>query len=351
LSRNAISIWIVPAEFLDVNYGRWLKQYLTSDVTLLRLHRFEPHDLQFQDALVSSVILTFRANKPTANHEVILSGGGILLEPRFRGCVKNDKLVATEKWGPLFDGAHNQIAFAPADKSQSHIAVGDLFFVKRGIATGANDFFILTREQAADLKLPSRYLRPILPSPRNVASSVIETNSNGFPRGLPELVLIDCDLPLEQIRTEEPELFAYLQSGEEQRIDEGYLATHRGRWYRQESRPPPPIVCTYMARQTNGRGLRFIRNKSSATALNVYLLLYPKPNLASMMEANSSIIERVFEALCEAATHLIPGGRVYGGGLRKIEPRELASIRLPQWLADEYPSLIQFRLEREIATN
>ena len=106
-----------------------------------------------------------------------------------------------------------------------------------------------------------------------------------------------------------------------------------------------------MARQRNGRGLRFIRNKSSATALNVYLLLYPKPNLASMIETDSSVIERVFEALCGAASHLIPGGRVYGGGLRKIEPRELALIRLPQWLADEYSSLIQFRLERELATH
>ena len=168
---------------------------------------------------------------------------------------------------------------------------------------------------------------------------------------MPELVLIDCDLPLGKIRAQEPELFAYLQLGKEQQIDEGYLATHRGRWYRQEFRPPAPIVCTYMGRQTNGRGLRFIRNKSSATALNVYLLMYPKPNLASMMRTDSTIIERVFEALCEIASHLIPAGRVYGGGLRKIEPRELASICLPQWLADEYPSLIHFRLERETATS
>jgi methylase of polypeptide subunit release factors len=171
LSKKAISIWIVPAEFLDVNYGRWLKQYLTHDVTLLRLHRFEPDDLQFHDALVSSVILSFRTDKPAADHEVVFSGGGTLLKPKFRKSFNINSLVPTEKWGPLFDVGRSQIDSVSAEKPSSHFTVGDLFSVKRGIATGANDFFILPRERAAELRLPSRYLRPILPGPRNVTNS------------------------------------------------------------------------------------------------------------------------------------------------------------------------------------
>jgi methylase of polypeptide subunit release factors len=34
LAEGGVGVWIMPAEFLDVNYGRALKEYLTSRVTL-----------------------------------------------------------------------------------------------------------------------------------------------------------------------------------------------------------------------------------------------------------------------------------------------------------------------------
>ena len=40
LAPGAISAWLVPSEFFDVNYGAPLKQYLLERVSLLRLHRY-----------------------------------------------------------------------------------------------------------------------------------------------------------------------------------------------------------------------------------------------------------------------------------------------------------------------
>ena len=48
---------------MDVNYGKAVKHYLLSRVTLLHIHRFDPNDVQFADALVSSAVVWFR-NKP-----------------------------------------------------------------------------------------------------------------------------------------------------------------------------------------------------------------------------------------------------------------------------------------------
>ena len=54
LADDGLGCWLVPSEFMDVNYGQQLKEYLTTCVSLLRIHRFSPTELQFGDALVSS---------------------------------------------------------------------------------------------------------------------------------------------------------------------------------------------------------------------------------------------------------------------------------------------------------
>ena len=45
-----------------------------------------------------------------------------------------------------------------------HETLGDLFSIKRFIATGANNFFILPRLKAKALDIPERFQKPILPS-------------------------------------------------------------------------------------------------------------------------------------------------------------------------------------------
>ena len=72
---------------------------------------------------------------------------------------------------------------------------------------------------------------------------------------------------------------------------------------------------------------RFILNRSQATAANVYLLLYPKPALTRALAGTPGLDLRIWEFLnaIDAAT-LLGEGRVYGGGLYKMEPKELANV-------------------------
>ena len=53
MSPDGLACWVIPAEFMDVNYGREIKEYLLDRVTLIRVHRFDANDLQFDNALVS----------------------------------------------------------------------------------------------------------------------------------------------------------------------------------------------------------------------------------------------------------------------------------------------------------
>jgi len=63
-----------------------------------------------------------------------------------------------------------------------------------------------------------------------------------------------------------------------------------------------------------------------ATAANVYLMLYPKPALAVALSKKPELNRSVWQALSEISDETLMGeGRVYGGGLHKLEPKELGN--------------------------
>ena len=268
-------------------------------------------------ALVSSAIVIFEKCKPEPGHEVALSFGGTLTEPAKIERVKLDELRASKKWSSLARQGGN-------GRKAGLVTLGDLFTMKRGLATGNNGFFIVPRAKVRELGIPPSCIRPILPSPRFLKLEVIEADGDGWPVLEQQLGLIDCGLSEEEIGRKWPRFAQYLEAGKKQGVHQGYLASRRVPWYSQEKREPAPFVCTYMGRSLE-RPFRFIWNRSRATAANVYLLLYPKAHVVHNLTEKA---EAALEALRAIhAEHFISEGRVYGGGLHKMEPAEL--MRLP----------------------
>jgi len=214
------------------------------------------------------------------------------------------------------------------NSQEQPLKLKDLFTIKRGLATGANNFFVLTPEQVSDYKLPLEFLKPVLPSPRLLLVDEIEGDRLGNPIIDRQLFLLSCDLPPLEVKAKYPSLWEYLQVGVREGICDRYLCNHRTPWYSQEKRPPSPFLCTYMGRQDTGRGrpFRFILNHSMATATNVYLMLYPKPALAKVLLEKPELLKEVWQALDRMDDEVLMGeGRVYGSGLHKLEPRELGN--------------------------
>jgi len=298
-----------------------VKQYLLERVTLLHIHRFDPNDVQFADALVSSAIVWFRNEAPPAGHEVNFTFGGTLFEPRLSRHVSARALASEPKW--------TRFPAADVRSDTGAATLGDFFQIKRGLATGDNSYFILAEEEIAARGLPREVFTPILPSPRYLQHNEVKPRKDGSPDIERRRFLLDTKLSEDDIRKRFPSLAAYLEEGKARALHERYICKHRSLWYAQENRPPAPIVCTYIGRgdTRSGRPFRFILNSSRATVANVYLALYPTPLLAREAARDPELMRKVWRALNELPPSTLLGeGRVYGGGLHKLEPRELSNV-------------------------
>ena len=100
----------------------------------------------------------------------------------------------------------------------------------------------------------------------------------------------------------------------------------------QEKRTPPPLIFSYMSRAQNGNGtnFRFFLNLTTAITTNVFLNIYLKPSLEKEILNGNLSYEQILNQLESIKQDTLnKHGRSYGGGLFKLEPKELLSIPLP----------------------
>ena len=115
----------------------------------------------------------------------VFSFGGTLTKPSKNQEVSLDQLRDTRKWTSLPQQGNN-------GHKPNAVKLGDLFTVKRGLATGNNDFFIVPKDKLKELGIPASCVRPILPSPRYLQQEVVDSDIDGWPLLDRQLALIDC---------------------------------------------------------------------------------------------------------------------------------------------------------------
>ena len=326
MREGAVGAWLIPSEWMSVNYGEVLRTFFTRCVKLLRVHRFDTEDVRFDDALVSSCVVWF-ANLPPDGEDVLFTGGRDIERPATRRTFRLDELRRNAKWPPC-----------PRCSSESGLRLGDCFEIRRGIATGDNNFFVLDEESARAKCIPGDFLKPILPSPRHLKVEHVTADDLGIPANADRRFLLDCtgyemeELPM-PVR-------AYLESGIAETSHRNLCAS-RNVWYAQEQREPAPILCSYMGRGSGAGSppVRFILNDSRAIATNSFLMLYPKGFLAEYLGDDGERREELWNMLLEiSADEITQAGRSYGGGLQKIEPKELGNVpcrALAKWMGYE----------------
>jgi len=325
LEPHAVSGWLIPSEFMDANYGIALKKYLLDKVHLLRIHRYSPEDAKFDDALVSSCVVWFINEEMQEDYEIDFTFGGTHEKPIVSRKIRRNQLENEAKWTAV-----TSLASKGVDHSDIIVpTLGDYFTIKRGLATGDNGFFILSKEQISALDLDMSFFTPILPSPHILKENEIYRDSAGYPQLEPQLFLLNCELSETELQDQYPSLWKYLESGREL-TGKRYLCRKRKKWYFQEKRAAAPFLCSYMGRSKNDKDapFRFILNHTDAVATNSYFMLYPKAEITEVLDKNPDYIKNIWHVLQSISrSDLVRQGRIYGGGLMKIEPRELSNVQ------------------------
>jgi hypothetical protein len=112
----------------------------------------------------------------------------------------------------------------PESTFQQHIA--DFLVRVHGCA-------VLDQAEITDTEqrgFPKRYLRPILPSPRFLKTTVIDADEDGHPLIERQLYVIDCDLSEAVLRTRHPALWEYLRTAEVLVPFQLYLPNNKKAW-------------------------------------------------------------------------------------------------------------------------
>lgn len=205
----------------------------------------------------------------------------------------------------------------PHKTAPDEFHLGDVASVMRGIATGANDFFLMTRAQAVERNIPLSFLRPCISRVRDLDGDRITLAylERLEEKGRPTLLLDIPSLPFENLPGP---IQDWIKEGEALGLHNRPLIKTRRPWYRMEQRKVPPLLFAYLGR----RNCRFILNEAGVVPLSCLLCVYPK----------QSSPRQVWKALNTPGTiaNLALVGKSYGGGAIKVEPRGLERLLIPK---------------------
>jgi hypothetical protein len=306
-----VGCFVTSAEWLDVGYGSLIRSLLLNGLGGRTLHVVDPQAVPFDDAMTTAAVTCFEVGARPQTMQLRLVQTTNDLQTLAAGHeVENRVLADAHRWTPLLR------RHAAAQTGGGWVPLRQIARVHRGIVTGANDFFILSRERARSLGLLP-WCRPAITSAEEVL------RSGGVIRDVPERRVL-LDIPENVDRRVHAQLDAYLKQGEASRdrtrtIAERYIASRRRPWWRIGGPPAPPIVVSYMARQAPV----FALNPDRLAVVNIAHGLYPTRDMSADQLA------ALVRYLNCARDSFRGSGRTYHGGLEKFEPGELEALRVP----------------------
>ncbi len=324
---------LLPAEFLNANFGEEIKERLVRELRPSGIAIFSPSLNVFSDALTTSAIVFLHkgaaarpllATKVDTIEEAVVFVDELLAHPAAERSVRYTDLAhfkPRDKWlNVLLNGS------APFDTERFPRRIGDYFDCRRGIATGANEFFCLSASGLRDHALDQEHVEPCVTKAVDANGLVFSTEK------FSELAAADRRCYLLNPRRNGRGLDRYLEAGERLGIPQRHLPSHRPVWYLPENRTVADIWVAVFSREN----VKFILNTSGAKNLTCFHGLYAKPGYEQL--APLLVLFLNSSGGREAFTQV---NRFYGDGLNKLEPKDVEAMPCP-----EMPTVSQANAER-----
>lgn len=313
-SDDARLVFITPAHWLDMSYGRAVKEFVLEHAHVEAIVQLTASRPIFDHALTTAAITLIRKRKvgEAAGRTRFAAATSMSRDDILRALSGETdatfvQLTSSEKWSRVRPRRRRRMT-----------TLEDIAHVRRGAATGCNEFFVLSDEDRKVHKLNRCSLRPCAASPRWFEGDEISEHTlNALPDTAPRWLLYPSRArlggPLER----------YLHHAAGLGVHERHLVELRVRagrpWWQVEADFAAPILFTYLNRSRP----RFVRNRAAAIPLNNWLAIRPRGDVD---------VEALFDALQRLGERTLrPDAREYGNGLWKLEPSELRKLPLPDF--------------------
>lgn len=307
--------YIMPSEFLNTGYGEIPKSILLQNKHLSAIIKLHCEREAFPDANTSLCIILYDSsniNETVKFYSIsaLSQLDSIFLNPPLNEiCVKD--LVPKQKWG---------VHFLPKDNNINESLLTPLALYgrfSRGIATGANDFFVLRPSQISELNITRKEIIPCITKSAQIKKMITTDDDYNALFVANEPVLLFSPSP-SQVSAESQ---TYLHHGESLGYHERFLTKSRTPWFKTESRPhSSPILLNVFSRN----GYKVIRNHANMQHLTCFHGF--NPNLIGR-----AYIDHLFLYLLSDVGHTIlsRSKRTYGDQLDKFEPNDLNTAAVP----------------------
>ncbi|MGW1625974.1 Eco57I restriction-modification methylase domain-containing protein [Streptomyces sp. NPDC002172] len=305
---------LLPANWLEADYARPLRQHLwRSTRRAVELHIFDNDTGVFPGAQVPAMIL-FVGPEGTRVSDFTVHRIKGTIQDGFKANGKS-KLNRENNIPNAFTINAIDAIDVKAPHPHNSIPLGSLTRIRRGVATGANSFFLRTLEEKNMLH-PEHTVRAVSRL-RDLGSDALDVAAHDqLGKGGAR-----CWLLTPKKVEEDPELQRLLMEGEEAGVHHAYLCRQRTTWYQVEKIAPPDILIGPMGKD----GFRIVLNECQAIPTNTLYGLRISPSYGSLSA------RRLARWLAgedgQKLLHL--HARQHGDGLLKLEPGSLARVPVP----------------------
>lgn len=316
LKEGGKSAYLIPSEFLNSDYGKFVKEYLLKLKVLRHIIVFDFQQNIFNDALTTSALILLAKDK--YQDEI----GFSLIENKNQltdilKIIENypytqqtnslyaENLDPNVKWRIYYQKQNS-------DQYNHLIPFNQIAKVVRGIATGANEYFIFNQEKAQKYGIDDNFLLPCITKSKDVTLPIFTLeNFENLKKKNANIFLFNAKKEVKNKNA-----INYIKIGVNLGINQKYLTSKRNPWWTLENRTPAPIWVSVF----NRNNIKFIRNEANIRNLTTYHCIYLVENLFYNIE-----IDLLFAyLLTEIAQEIFNDNRrEYGDGLKKFEPNDL----------------------------
>lgn len=315
LAPEDVMCFLLPGSWTDARYGRPLRAALR-DVTPrpIEFYGFASELDVFPGTRVTAMMLVVGPCHSESDQRMTTSTARITSSG-----VSTGRAVARSRLDGAIEGLGGWLWPRERSVVDDPVLLGDVAHVRRGVATGANEFFLLTERERGDY--PGAATVRAIRRLRHLAGDhlSIEAHTELAADG-ERCWLLRIDDPA---LLTDPSIQRWMKAATDAGIPSRYLASHREPWYLVEAVDAPNVILSPMSK---GR-MRAVTNEAGAIPSNSLYGIYTGGDLA--------LANRITSWLNGAAgqTALRERARAYGAGLFKLEPKDVVTLRIPRSVA------------------